>query len=372
MVNLDLRTLAVRLARHEYPIYIGKNLLSNAGLLVRHVRAGQVLIVTNDTIAPLYLAQVQQAFAAIQCDVLILSDGEVHKNQQSLFTIYDALIKHRHHRDTTLLALGGGVIGDLTGFAAATYQRGVRYIQLPTTLLAQVDSSIGGKTAINHPQGKNMIGSFYQPHAVIMDVTTLLTLPSREFNAGLAEVIKYGLLAGDGFLHKLRVVLAGECTSATSPLLPDLIAECCEIKAQFVQEDELETGRRALLNLGHTFAHALEAYTHYQRWLHGEAVAIGLYCAALLSHQLGYLNHTALTDLDTMLAQAMLPCRIPDDIDLKLLYTLMFNDKKIQNKRLRFVLMRSPGDCYLDDSVTEEQLRHVLYCAQSYCRSQEG
>ena len=364
MVNPDIRTLDIRLATHEYPIYIGKNLLLDAELLGRHVAAGQVLVVTNDTIAPHYLQFVQQAFTAIQCDVLILPDGEVYKNQQSLFTIYDALIKYRHHRDTTLLALGGGVIGDLTGFAASTYQRGVRYIQIPTTLLAQVDASIGGKTAINHPQGKNMIGSFYQPHAVIMDINTLATLPDREFNAGLGEIIKYGLLAGGVFLDRLRVVLSHGLNSDTSVLLPDLIAECCEIKAQFVQEDEREAGCRALLNLGHTFAHALEAYTHYQRWLHGEAVAIGLYCAALLSHQLGYLNHTALAELDTMLAQAMLPCRIPDEIDLNVLYTLMFNDKKIQNKSLRFVLIRSPGDCYLDDGVTEEQLRHVLYCAQ--------
>jgi len=361
MAKLDIyQQLAVICDSHEYPIYIGANFLTDSELLNRHVDAGQVLIVTNDTLAPLYLEQVLQSFTSLQCDVVILPDGEQHKNEKNLFTIYDTLIKNNHHRDTTLVALGGGVIGDITGFAAATYQRGVRFIQLPTTLLAQVDASIGGKTAINHPLGKNMIGCFHQPHAVIMDLNTLETLPMREFRAGLAEVIKYGFLVGGEFLNTLQTVLADELTGISMEQLASLIAKCCHIKAEIVQIDERETGRRALLNLGHTFAHALEAYTHYQRWLHGEAVAIGLYCAALLSHQLGYLDKTSLDLVDHLLATAKLPRRIPKEIDLVALQTIMFKDKKIKNKTLHFVLMRTLGDCYIEALITEENLRKLL------------
>jgi len=361
MANPDLyQQLTVKLVSHEYPIYIGRNSLSDHQLLRRYIQGGQVLIVTNTTIAPLYLKQVREGLTDLHCDVVILADGEVEKNQQSLFTIYDALINHHHDRDTTLIALGGGVIGDLTGFAAATYQRGVPFIQLPTTLLAQVDASVGGKTAINHPLGKNMIGSFYQPHAVIMDVMTLQSLPERELRAGFAEVIKYGLLAGGDFLQNLRAALSRDLLQAPAELLVNLIARCCEIKVKFVQEDEREKGLRALLNLGHTVAHALEAYTHYQRWLHGEAVAIGLYCAALLSHHLGYLDGLNLALVDSMLQQAGLPRRIPKDIDLMVLHDLMFHDKKVKNKKIRFVLIRAPGDCYLDDKVTDDSLRYAL------------
>ena len=350
--------LAIQCAGHEYPIYIGADLLSDGALLRRHVHGTQVLIVTNDTLAPLYLARVQSAFSSMQCDVVVLPDGESYKNQQSLFSIYDALIRHHHHRDTTLVALGGGVIGDITGFAAATYQRGVRYIQLPTTLLAQVDASIGGKTAINHPLGKNMIGSFYQPHAVIMDLMTLNTLLKREFRAGLAEVIKYGLLVGGDFLASLKQVLINKPLSTEA--IAGLIAPCCAIKAAIVEADEREMGRRALLNLGHTFAHALEASTRYEQWLHGEAVAIGLYCAALLSYQLGYLDKASLDVVDSLLMEAQLPRRIPKTIDLLALQALMLNDKKIKNKTLHFVLMRALGDCYLDDGVNADDLCRAL------------
>lgn len=361
MAKFDLyHQLAVLCASHEYPIYIGSDLLGHVDLLRQHVAAAQVLIVTNNTLAPIYLSKVKQAFFDMQCDQVILLDGEMHKNQQSLWTIYDVLMTNRHHRDTTLIALGGGVIGDITGFAAATYQRGVRFIQLPTTLLAQVDASVGGKTAINHPMGKNMIGSFHQPHAVFMDLSTLVTLPEREFRAGLAEVIKYGFLVGGEFLERLSLMLAARFPSVQSEQFASLIADCCRIKATFVQEDERETGRRALLNLGHTFAHALEAYTHYQRWLHGEAVGIGLYCAALLSYQLGYLEEKYLALVDVLLQGANLPRRIPSDFDLNGLQALMLNDKKIQNNVLRFVLMRAPGDCYLETQVTKECLYKVL------------
>lgn len=364
MANLDrYQKLTLSLATHDYPIYIGHDLLSDQDLLRRHIDAPQVLIISNETIAPLYLKRVQQAFSNIQADVLVLPDGEMYKNQQSLFAIYDALINFGHHRDTTLIALGGGVIGDITGFAAATYQRGVRFIQLPTTLLAQVDAAVGGKTAINHPLGKNMIGSFHQPQAVIIDLNTLNTLPEREFRAGFAEVIKYALLAGGECFAKVNEVLTEGLRPEASPKLANLILQCCSIKAEFVQADERENGRRALLNLGHTFAHALESYTHYQRWLHGEAVAIGLYCAALLSHQLGYLVEADLALLDTLLAAAKLPRRIPAEIDLLALQALMLKDKKVKNKLLRFVLIRKPGDCYLDSEVSQGSLSQVLKSA---------
>ncbi len=352
--------LGILCGTHEYPIYIGENLLSDTTLLCRHIEASQVLIVTNETLAPLYLTRVQQAFSSRQCDVVVLPDGECHKNEKNLFAIYDTLIKYDHHRDTALIALGGGVIGDITGFAAATYQRGVKFVQLPTTLLAQVDASIGGKTAINHPLGKNMIGSFHQPQAVIMDLSTLTTLPEREFRAGFGEVIKYGLLVGGDFLNTLQEVLEGDLTTISKKQLASLIAQCCSIKAVIVEEDEKENGRRALLNLGHTFAHALEAYTNYQRWLHGEAVAIGLYCAAMLSHQLGYLDKESCALVDALLTAAKLPRRLPKEIDLSELQALMLKDKKIKNKILRFVLMRAPGDCYLETGVTEKILRHAL------------
>lgn len=352
--------LNVLCSEHEYPIYIGVNLLADTDLLCRHVGASQVLIVTDETVAPLYLPHAQQAFSSMQCDVVVIPGGEFHKNEQNLFAIYDALIKHDHHRDTTLIALGGGVVGDITGFAAATYQRGVGFIQIPTTILAQVDASIGGKTAINHPLGKNMIGSFHQPKAVIMDLNTLTTLPEREFCAGFAEIIKYGLLAGGELLKELKAVLVDGMPTIPIPELAKLIAQCCNIKAAIVHEDEREVGTRALLNLGHTFAHALEAYTHYERWLHGEAVAIGLYCAGLLSHQLGYLDKASLTLVESLLTAAKLPCRIPKEIDLLELQKLMFKDKKVKNKTLRFVLMRAPGDCYLETGITQESLRRVL------------
>ncbi len=352
----------VSLPGYQYPIVICRNGLSNLELLRGFVTSQQVLIVTNQTIAPLYLNYLQSVFAEIQCDVVILADGEEYKNQHSLFVIYDTLIQKKHHRDTTLIALGGGVVGDLAGFAASTYQRGIRFVQIPTTLLAQVDASVGGKTAINHSLGKNMIGSFYQPHAVIIDLNTLNSLPEREFQAGLAEIIKYGLLAGGDFLKQLLQALE-HGLSAQSSELPNLIAQCCHIKAKFVEADEREVGPRALLNLGHTFAHALETYTHYQRWLHGEAVAIGLYCAAVLSYKAGLIDVLVVEQIESMLRYAGLPHKIPRTIDLEKLRNLMSLDKKIKNNCLRFVVIRKPGDCYLDDKITEDCLHNALITA---------
>jgi 3-dehydroquinate synthase len=355
--------LTIQLPDHSYPILIGSNALTDEALLRRYVLSKQVLVVTNDSVAPLYLAKLRSAFNDRQCDEFILKDGEEYKNQQSLFSIYDLLIAKQHHRDTTLIALGGGVIGDITGFAAATYQRGVSFVQIPTTLLAQVDASIGGKTAINHPQAKNMIGSFYQPKAVIMDLTTLHTLPAREFRAGLAEVIKYALLDSDAFLSLLDSALEKGLAENEFEELAAIISRCCQIKANIVQEDERERGQRALLNLGHTFAHALEAYSNYKRWLHGEAVAIGLYCAALLSYQAGQLDEKTVHRVDRLLTLAKLPRRIPPDIDLTHLRVLMSQDKKIKDERLRLILIKAAGHCYIDDKLTEEQLRLCLQTA---------
>lgn len=351
--------LELALETAAYPILIGRHLLQDNSLINHHVQSKQVCIVTNTTVAPLYLPVLRKALANKQCDVVILDDGEFYKTSSSLFQIYDTLVHHQHHRDTTLIALGGGVIGDITGFAASTYQRGVSFIQIPTTLLAQVDSAVGGKTAINHPQGKNLIGTFYQPDAVIMDMGSLATLPSREFRAGLAEIIKYAILQGGAFLEALLLALQNRM-DCHSPSLPAIIRDCCLIKAGVVQSDERELNNRALLNLGHTIGHALEACTHYQRWLHGEAVAIGLYCAALLSHYEEGLSIAVVNTIDELLRLAELPRRIPRDINLLQLRECMNQDKKIKNNTLRFVLIRALGDCYLKDGVAEPNLERAL------------
>lgn len=351
----------VRLPEQSYTIHIGRHLLNDSRRFTAVIAGTQVLIITNETLAPLYLEQLRDALHDFQCDVVILPDGEAYKTQASIAIIHEYLIQHKHHRDTTLIALGGGVIADLTGFAASTYHRGVACIQIPTTLLAQVDASVGGKTAINYPNAKNVVGSFYQPRAVFIDLNMLDTLPEREFRAGLAEVIKYGLLVGGEFLEKLQLILLDK------QALPELIADCCRIKADIVEQDEREsTGTRALLNLGHTFAHALEAVTSYERWLHGEAVAIGLYCAALLSHQLGYLSQADVLLLDTLLEKASLPRRIPSDIVLSEIYELMYQDKKVLKNKLRFVLMKAFGDCYVDAGVSERDVISALADAVSF------
>lgn len=363
MVNSEIcATVDVSTAAHQYPVIISRNGLNAPELLCQYVTSSQVMIVTNQTITPLYLHFLKAAFVGKQCDVVILPDGEEYKNQQSLFTIYDSLIKNGHHRDTTIVALGGGVVGDIAGLAASTYQRGVQLVHIPTTLLAQIDSSIGGKTAINHPLGKNMIGSFYQPHAVIIDLSTLKSLPEREFRAGLAEMIKYGLLAGGHFLFAIEEALKNGLNS-DSPQLPYLISQCCQIKAEFVEKDEKEQGARALLNLGHTFAHALETYTHYQKWLHGEAVAIGLYCAAILSNEMGLIDKLLVQKIEEILHLAGLSYKIPNMINLDKLRELMKLDKKIKNNCLRFVLIKKPGHCYLENQITENHLRNTLMTA---------
>ena len=363
MARFDLfAQVNVSLPKHEYPIIVCRDGLIDSDLVNQIITSDQVLIVTNQTIAPLYLPVLQSVLESKQCDVVLLEDGEQFKDQKSLDIIYDTLIKKTHHRDTTLIALGGGVVGDITGFAASTYQRGVKFVQIPTTLLAQVDASVGGKTAINYLEGKNIIGSFYQPEAVLIDVNTLSTLPEREFKAGLAEIIKYGLLTGGVFLKQLTESLQQGITSS-SPQLPSLIESCCRIKVSFVELDEKEAGQRALLNLGHTFAHALESYTNYQYWLHGEAVAIGLYCAALLSMNLGLIDKNLVAQVRKMIEWAGLPYKIPHDFSLDKLKELMKLDKKNKNNSVRFVVINKPGDCYLQDQITEECLHNTLISA---------
>jgi 3-dehydroquinate synthase len=351
VVNLDL-------GGRGYPIYIGAGLLQQSELLARHIRGKQVLIVTNETIAPLYLNQVQSALTDFKVDSVILPDGEAHKNLTTLNLIFDALLENQHNRQSTIIALGGGVVGDMAGFAAASYQRGIDFIQMPTTLLSQVDSSVGGKTAVNHPLGKNMIGAFYQPKAVVIDVDTLRTLPGRELSAGLAEVIKHGALANlayfDWVEENLGAILAGD--KAAQILM---IKGSCEIKAMIVAEDKRESGVRALLNLGHTFGHAIENGLGYGQWLHGEAVGAGLVMAADLSCRLGMLGAAEGIRLKRLVAASGLPVAPPPELSDSML-KLMARDKKATDDGLRFVLLEQLGKACLRHDVDESQLASTL------------
>jgi len=308
-----MQTLTVDLGDRSYPIYIGPGLLRNKELYSPHIKGRQVLIVTNETVAPIYLDDVMSALTDYQVDTVILPDGEKYKDLDTLNMIFDELLDRRHNRTTTLIALGGGVIGDMTGFAAATYQRGVNFIQVPTTLLSQVDSSVGGKTAVNHPLGKNMIGAFHQPQAVIADTDTLETLPLREMAAGMAEVIKYGLISDSEFYAWLQDNVAG-LMSGDDESLAEAIYRSCENKASVVAQDEREGGIRATLNLGHTFGHAIEAHQGYGKWLHGEAVGAGMMMAADLSRRLGYLSEKDEHDLLRLLQAAHLTVKGPKDM----------------------------------------------------------
>ena len=279
-----MKKLNLNLGKKSYPIYIGENLLAQADYLTKHIAGKQVMIVSNTTVAPLYIDKVKSLLTDFEVCEVILPDGEQYKNLDTVNQIFTSLLENRFDRSSTLIALGGGVIGDMTGFAAACYQRGVNFIQIPTTLLSQVDSSVGGKTGVNHPLGKNMIGAFYQPKAVIIDVDTLDTLPNREFSAGMAEVIKYGLLGNENFLYFIEKNVDSLMNKEKSSVI-DAIYQSCKDKANIVAEDELEAGKRALLNLGHTFGHAIENSMGYGNYLHGEAISIGMYMAAVMSEK---------------------------------------------------------------------------------------
>jgi len=354
-----MRTLTVDLGDRSYPIHIGDQLLARADLLTPHLQGRQVCVVTNTTVAPLYLDTVRSAFSGYQCLDVVLPDGEQYKTLAEMNAIFDALLRGRHNRGTTLVALGGGVVGDMTGFAAACYQRGVAFIQIPTTLLAQVDSSVGGKTGVNHPLGKNMIGAFYQPRCVLADIGALATLPAREFSAGIAEIVKYGLICDKPFYHWLRGAMDG--LMARDPaLLTEAIYRSCANKAKVVAADERESDVRAILNLGHTFGHAIETAQGYGVWLHGEAVATGMVMAADFSARLGWLAPADVDDLRALLARAGLPVAPPSDMGVEQFLDLMAVDKKVLDGQLRLVLLRAIGEAVVTADFPLHELKACL------------
>ncbi|MBI4988677.1 MAG: 3-dehydroquinate synthase [Rhodocyclales bacterium] len=355
-----MRTLKVALGARSYPIHIGNRLLERADLIVPHLKAPLAAIVSNETVAPLYLPALAGALRAsgVQVTEIVLPDGEQHKNWQTLNRIYDALLESRCERATTIIALGGGVVGDLAGFAAATYQRGVPFIQVPTTLLAQVDSSVGGKTGINHPLGKNMVGAFYQPRLVLADTDTLRTLPERELCAGLAEVIKYGLIRDLPFFEWLEGNM--ESLRARDPeALTHAIERSCANKADVVAADETEAGVRALLNLGHTFGHAIEAGLGYGVWLHGEAVSVGTVMAAELSRRLGWLSSEDCDRTAALLQRAGLPTQGPA-LGADRYLDLMAFDKKVTAGKMRLVLLKKIGEGVISAETGTPDIRAAI------------
>ncbi|UXY16111.1 3-dehydroquinate synthase [Chitiniphilus purpureus] len=344
-----MRTVKLDLDHAPYQILIDRGLLTQVDLILPLLPQPRVAIVTNETVAPLYLDPLRSALAArgVQVQAIVLPDGEVFKTWETLNLIFDGLLAARCERKTTLIALGGGVIGDMTGFAAAVYQRGVPFIQIPTTLLAQVDSSVGGKTAINHPLGKNMIGAFYQPRLVLADLDTLDTLPAREFSAGMAEVIKYGLI-DDLFFFEWLEANIDRMMARDTGTLAWAIERCCQNKARIVAGDEKEQGQRALLNLGHTFGHAIESGLGYGAWLHGEAVAAGMMLAAVASEALGYLDAAAIERIRALLTRAGLPVVAPA-LGVERYLELMAQDKKVDAGTIKFILMRQLGQSYIGE-----------------------
>jgi 3-dehydroquinate synthase len=358
-----MRTLTVALGARTYPIYIGPGLIHQGDLLAHHLRTPRAAIVTNAVVAPLYLDDLSAALGrhGIGVTRIVLPDGEAHKNAATLDMIYDRLLAERCDRTTTVIALGGGVVGDLAGYAAATYQRGVPFIQVPTTLLAQVDSSVGGKTGINHPRGKNMIGAFWQPQLVLADTDTLKTLPDRELSAGLAEVIKYGLIRDLPFLQWIEANI-DRLLDRDADALSYAIERSCSNKAEVVAADELETateGGRALLNLGHTFGHAIETGVGYGEWLHGEAVAAGTLMAAELSRRLGWLSDADVNRVARLFERARLPVMgAPIGADRYL--DLMGHDKKVIAGRLRLVLLRKLGEAVTYADAPQQEIRAAI------------
>ncbi len=358
-----MQTLNVGLAERSYPIHIGNALLGRPELLMPHLGTRRAAVITNTTVAPLYLGPLQKQLQAHGVDTIavVLPDGERYKNAETMEIIYDALLRNRCERGTPLIALGGGVIGDMTGFAAATYLRGVPFIQIPTTLLAQVDSSVGGKTGINHPLGKNMIGAFYQPQVVIADIATLNTLPDRELTAGLAEVIKYGLIRDPSFFlwleENMERLLARDLEA-----LQFAVARSCQNKAEVVAADEREHGERALLNLGHTFGHAIEAGMGYGKWLHGEAVAAGTVLAAELSRRMGWIAEADVERIRALFQRTRAPVVAPA-LGAERYLELMGLDKKVAGGRLRFVLLKSIGHAVVTGEAPEALVRETLELA---------
>ncbi|MDH3637617.1 MAG: 3-dehydroquinate synthase [Gammaproteobacteria bacterium] len=354
-----MRALSVELGARSYPIYVGPGLLTKRSVFEPHILGRQVMVVSNSTVAPLYLDRLLEILQPWETHTKILPDGESFKTIETWSSILDALIAIPCARDTTLIALGGGVVGDISGFAAACYQRGIGYIQAPTTLLAQVDSSVGGKTAVNHALGKNMIGAFYQPNAVIADTRTLDTLDDREFRAGIAEVIKYGLICDSGFFawleENMPAVLARD-----AKVLTYAIERSCQNKSQVVGADERELGQRAILNLGHTFGHAIETWAGYGEWLHGEAVAAGMVMAADMSRRLGGLTGDDYERVVTLIQRAGLPTRPPTGLGDDAFLHRMAVDKKVRGGRIRLVLLQTIGDAYISDDYPDAVLKETL------------
>ncbi|MCE8033040.1 MAG: 3-dehydroquinate synthase [Halomonas sp.] len=354
------RSLQVALGERSYPIHIGTGLLGDPSCLAPYLAGRQVMIVTNEAVAPHYLARLKSGLPGdAEVREVVLPDGEATKTLASVGLIWDALLEAGFNRRCTLIALGGGVIGDMVGFAAACYQRGVAFIQVPTTLLSQVDSSVGGKTGVNHPLGKNMIGAFWQPRAVLIDTDTLRTLPAKELSAGLAEVIKYGLIRDAEFLVWLE-----DAMTALRALQPEALAwaieRSCQLKADIVAEDETEQDVRALLNLGHTFGHAIEAHQGYGRWLHGEAVGVGMLMAAELSHRLGWLSQAEVERTAAIIAAAGLPLAAPADMGVEDFLARMRLDKKNIDERLRLILLETLGRAVIHDQTPRELLEELL------------
>jgi 3-dehydroquinate synthase len=357
-------TIPLHLDKHTYPIYVGQHIFASTELLARHIRGKQVCIITQEKIAALYLQPLLRALQGYQCAVFSLPDGEQYKNLDEWRKILDLLLQQGHERSTTLIALGGGVVGDITGFAAACYQRGVNYIQIPTTLIAQVDAAIGGKTAVNHSHGKNMIGAFHQPQCVIADVNLLQTLPAREYIAGLAEVIKYGLIDDAMFFGWLEMNRDALLAKKTDALL-HVMHVCVSMKARIVSEDERDLGRRNLLNFGHSFGHALEALGQYQRFLHGEAVAIGMAMAATLSGDLGLIPVATVQRIVNLLQSFgfVLNDSLPTSAEL---IQLMRRDKKMQLGKMNLILLSGLGRAEKVSTVSESQIEQMLQKFSSY------
>ncbi|VUD40704.1 3-dehydroquinate synthase [Thalassocella blandensis] len=354
--------LNVALGERSYPIFIGSNILQNADYFAPYINSSQALIVTNQTIDPIFGEKLTNTLGFVESlDKVVLPDGEKYKNLDTLNLIFDALLEKAHNRKTTLIALGGGVIGDMAGFAAASYQRGVNFIQVPTTLLSQVDSSVGGKTGVNHRLGKNMIGAFYQPKCVVIDTDVLSTLPDKELSAGLAEVIKYGLIADSEFFVWLEQNMSA-LLSRDTDALSYAIERSCQIKADVVAADEKEGGVRAILNLGHTFGHAIEADQGYGNWLHGEAVGAGMVMACDLSYRMGWIEKDVVDRARALIAAANLPVTPPEDMTTETFMKYMSIDKKVLDKKLRLVLLNACGSAVVTSDFSHDALIETLQC----------
>ena len=354
-----MKTIDIDLPVNAYPVYLGRGLLAEGDCWRRHLGDGDVLIVSNETVAPLYLDTLREALGDRSPEVHILPDGEQYKTVETWQGILDRLVAMQARRDSNLVALGGGVVGDITGFAAASYMRGIRFLQSPTTLLAQVDASVGGKTGVNHARGKNLIGAFHQPATVVIDSATLDTLPPREFNAGLAEVVKYGAICDAPFFDWLEENAAA-IVERDESAIDTLVERSVRNKADIVRQDEKEAGIRALLNLGHSFGHALESETAYRRFLHGEAVAIGMVTAARLSERRGLCPEGSAQRLERLLSRFDLPVAIPGDLDVDALAAALSLDKKAVASGLRLVLLKAIGDAVVDSGSHADDIRRAI------------